>query len=155
MLEMGIQPAVASASAAAMILFTSAAASICFVVFGLLHVGYGVVFFLLGFVATVAGQYGIGKLLERHNRQSPIVLSIGLVICLSSLFVGATRVPPQRRTSGGRVGLRTGSAFFRTVPHLAEPSRTRAKSGHTLPMSPLSLFDVGQSRSTKPHRART
>jgi len=103
MLEMGIQPAVASASAAAMILFTSAAASICFVVFGLLHVGYGVVFFLLGFVATVAGQYGIGKLLERHNRQSPIVLSIGLVICLSSLFVGVNTVASLLSADAGEL----------------------------------------------------
>merc|ERR1712129_590111 len=45
MLEMGIQPSVASASAAAMILFTSATASTSFVVFGLLHTGYGAIFF--------------------------------------------------------------------------------------------------------------
>merc|ERR1719486_1430829 len=36
MLEMGVQPAVASASAAAMILFTSASASVSFGVFGMI-----------------------------------------------------------------------------------------------------------------------
>merc|ERR1719409_1944212 len=47
MLEMGVIPAVASASAAAMILYTSSAASAFFVVFGLLHVTYGALFFVL------------------------------------------------------------------------------------------------------------
>jgi len=103
MLEMGIQPSVASASAAAMILFTSAAASTSFIVFGLLHIGYGVVFFLLGFVATAIGQYAVGLLVERHNRQSPIVLSIGLVICLSSLFVGLNTVASLLGPSAGEL----------------------------------------------------
>jgi len=86
MLEMGIAPSVASASAAAMILFTSAAASTSFVVFGLLQVGYGCLFFVVGLVSTIIGQYGVGRLLEKRGRQSPIVLSIGLVICISSLM---------------------------------------------------------------------
>lgn len=87
MLEMGIMPSVASASAAAMILFTSAAASASFVVFGLLHPHYGAIFFVLGFVCTGVGQYGIGYLAKKHGRQSPIVFSIGGVICLSAVFV--------------------------------------------------------------------
>jgi len=92
MLEMGIMPSVASASAAAMILFTSAAASTSFVVFGLLHASYGALFFLLGFVCTAVGQCVVGALVEKHNRQSPIVLSIGSVIMLSSLLVGVNTV---------------------------------------------------------------
>lgn len=87
MLEMGIAPSVASASAAAMILFTSAAASTSFIVFGLLHVGYGCLFFTVGFVSTMIGQYGVARVLKKHGRQSPIVLSIGLVICISSVLV--------------------------------------------------------------------
>lgn len=87
MLEMGIIPSVASATAAAMILFTSAAATVSFVVFGLLHPSYGVLFFVLGFVSTNIGQYGVGKLAKKHGRQSPIVLSIGSVICLSAVLV--------------------------------------------------------------------
>lgn len=92
MLEMGIPPAVSSASAAAMILFTSAAASTSFVVFGLLHHSYGAVFFLLGFTSTMVGQYSVSILVERYNRQSPIVLSIGMVICLSSVLVAVNTV---------------------------------------------------------------
>merc|ERR1711972_695989 len=87
MLEMGVLPSVASASAAAMILFTSAAASTSFVVFGLLHTHYGAMFFSLGFVCTAIGQYSVGQWVKRYNRESPIVLSIGLVICLSSVMI--------------------------------------------------------------------
>merc|ERR1712187_998014 len=87
MLEMGILPSVASASAAAMILFTSAAASTSFIVFGLLHVHYGAMFFTLGFVCIALGQYSVGQWVKRYNRESPIVLSIGLVICLSSVMI--------------------------------------------------------------------
>eukprot|EP00415_Alexandrium_ostenfeldii_P003489 UN3489 len=72
MLEMGIMPAVASASAAAMILFTSAAASISYIVFGLLHPVYGALFFLLGVACTALGQYSVGQWVKRHERQSPI-----------------------------------------------------------------------------------
>eukprot|EP00415_Alexandrium_ostenfeldii_P003534 UN3534 len=96
MLEMGIMPAVASASAAAMILFTSAAASISYIVFGLLHPVYGpasgALFFLLGVTCTALGQYSVGQWVKRHERRSPIVLSIGLVILLSSVLVGVDTV---------------------------------------------------------------
>lgn len=87
MLEMGIIPSVASASAAAMILFTSAAASTSFVVFGLLHATYGAIFFCLGVVCTAFGQYTVGVWVKRSQRQSLIVLSIGAVICLSSVLI--------------------------------------------------------------------
>merc|ERR1712232_1079050 len=87
MLEMGVIPVVASASAAAMILYTSAAASTSFIVFGLLHPIYGAVFFVLGFCCTLVGQYTVSAWVKKHERQSPIVLSIGSVICLSSMLV--------------------------------------------------------------------
>lgn len=89
MLEMGILPAVASASAATMILYTAAAASTSFVVFGLLHTAYGALFFTLGLTCTAIGQATVNRWVKKHNRQSPIVLSIGTVIALSSLLVGA------------------------------------------------------------------
>merc|ERR1739845_172175 len=92
MLEMGIIPSVASASAAAMILFTSAAASASFTVFGLLHLSYGALFFLLGFACTAFGQFTVGNWVKKYNRQSPIMLSIGSVITLSSLLVALNTV---------------------------------------------------------------
>lgn len=92
MLEMGIQPSVAAASAAAMILYTSAAASASFVAFGLLEPSYGGLFFLLGLATTALGQWIVGRAMQRQNRQSLIVLSIGTVILLSSLFVAVNTV---------------------------------------------------------------
>lgn len=89
MLEMGILPSVASASAATMILYTSAAASTSFVVFGMLHTAYGALFFCLGLTCTAVGQATVNRWVKKHDRQSPIVLSIGIVIALSSLLVGA------------------------------------------------------------------
>merc|ERR1719265_1024868 len=92
MLEMGVIPAVASASAAAMILYTSSAASTSFAVFGLLHLSYGALFFVLGFFSTAIGQATLTSLLKKHKRESPIVLSIGFVIGLSSILVGINTV---------------------------------------------------------------
>merc|ERR1711957_107827 len=87
MLEMGVIPVVASASAAAMILYTSAAASASFIVFGLVHPVYGVLFFCLGFVCTTVVQVTVSRWVKKHQRQSPIVLSIGSVIVVSSVLV--------------------------------------------------------------------
>lgn len=92
MLEMGVIPPVASASAAAMILYTASAACISFAVFGLLHGTYGVMFFLLGFVSTAIGQVTLTRWLKKHKRESPIVLSIGAVIGISSVLVGINTV---------------------------------------------------------------
>ncbi|CAJ1367695.1 unnamed protein product [Effrenium voratum] len=87
MLELGVDPRVASATAAAMILFTSSAASISFEVFGLLEPNYGTVCFLLGFCCTLFGQYVIQTRMEGAKRQSPPVLSIGLVMALSTMLL--------------------------------------------------------------------
>lgn len=92
MLEMGIPPVVASASAAAMILYTSAAASLSYIVFGLLHPVYGAMFFCLGLVCTAIGQYTVGVWASGNKRQSPVVLSIGIVIVLSSVMVAVNTV---------------------------------------------------------------
>lgn len=86
MLEMGIPPVVASATAAAMILFTTSAASISFATFGMLDLQYGAVCFGLGIAATFVGQLVTNKFV-RGGRESVVVMSIGAVIILSSLFV--------------------------------------------------------------------
>lgn len=87
MLEMGVNPSVASASSAAMILFTSAAASVSFMVFGLLHQTYAEMFFILGFACTAVSQIMVTTWVQGYGRQSPVVLSIGAVILLSSALV--------------------------------------------------------------------
>jgi len=87
MLEMGVNPRVAAATAATMILFTTSAACASFQVFGLLEPGYGALFFLLGLVCTAIGQGVINAWMRSAKRQSPPVLSIGLVMALSTVLV--------------------------------------------------------------------
>mmetsp|Transcript_32050 Transcript_32050/g.75168 ORF Transcript_32050/g.75168 Transcript_32050/m.75168 type:complete len:557 (-) Transcript_32050:152-1822(-) len=103
MLEMGVIPSVASASAAAMVLFTSLAASTSFFVFGLLHMGYGCIFFLLGIGSTVCGQQLISRCTKQHDRQSPPVLSIGFVILLSAALIGCNTLIRMLGGDGSKI----------------------------------------------------
>lgn len=88
MLEMGVNPSVAAATAATMIFFTTSAACVSFVIFGLLEAEYGFFFFCMGLICTAVGQAGINVWMKRAKRQSPPVLSIGAVMALSTLLVG-------------------------------------------------------------------
>jgi len=88
MLEMGVLPAVSSATAAFMILFTAASASICFVVFGMLQMDYAVPLFIMGFVCTYAGQIVIDYVVKKYNNSGYIIFSIASVITLSTALMG-------------------------------------------------------------------
>ncbi|CAE8697720.1 unnamed protein product [Polarella glacialis] len=87
MLEMGVSPRVAAATAATMILFTSGSACVSFQVFGLLEPTYGQPYFVLGFGCTVLGQWVVNEWMQGAKRQSPPVLSIGVVMALSTFLV--------------------------------------------------------------------
>jgi len=87
MLAMGVHPAVASASSACMILFTSFTATTSFFVFGLLDRQYAPVCFAIGVVATYFGQIGLSILMKRAQRNSYIAFSIGGVVLLSALLM--------------------------------------------------------------------
>ena len=85
MLAMGVHPAVASATSACMILFTSFTATTSFAVFGLLVKDYGLLCLANGFVATLLGQTIMSLILERHQRSSYIAFCIGGVVLLSAI----------------------------------------------------------------------
>ena len=87
MLQMGVHPAVASASSATMILFTSVTATTSFVVFGLLDFQYAPICFVIGFLSTLVGQLGLAYLMKKANRNSYIAFSIGLVVLLSVILM--------------------------------------------------------------------
>lgn len=87
MLEMGVDPLTSAATAATMILFTSSAACVSFYMFGLLEESYGLTAFFVGMVCTAIGQAGMNHWMKTASRQSPPVLSIGLVITISALLV--------------------------------------------------------------------
>jgi len=84
---MNVHPAVASASSACMILFTSFTATTSFVVFGLLVPDYAVICLLVGFFATLAGQIGLGYIMKKAQRNSYIAFSIGGVVLLSAFLM--------------------------------------------------------------------
>ncbi|CAD7963277.1 unnamed protein product [Amoebophrya sp. A25] len=91
MLALGVEPKVASATAATMIFFTSSTACVCYLLFNVLYVDYSLFAFTMGFTFTMIGQGVIAKTFA--SRQAPVILSMAAVICISSIAVGvqATR----------------------------------------------------------------
>lgn len=87
MLAMGVHPAVASATSACMILFTSFTATTSFAVYGLLVPDYAIAGAILGFSATYLGQTIMSRLLAKSKRNSYIAFSIGFVVLLSALLM--------------------------------------------------------------------
>jgi uncharacterized membrane protein YfcA len=92
MLEMGVPPPVAAATAAQMILFTTSAACVSFEVFGLMEPQYGLLLFVMGLACTAVGQAGINVYMKAAKRHSPPVLSIGVVMILSTGLVAIEAV---------------------------------------------------------------
>jgi uncharacterized membrane protein YfcA len=85
MLEMGVHPAVASATCATMILFTSITATTSFIVYGELDYDYGAAFLVVGFLSTLVGQLLMQALMKKYNRNSYIAYSVALVVGASAL----------------------------------------------------------------------
>jgi uncharacterized membrane protein YfcA len=85
MLALGVHPAVASATSACMILFTSSTSTISYSIFGLLRYDYAALCLVLGFVSTLVGQTLMTILLERWQRNSYIAYIIGIVVALSAI----------------------------------------------------------------------
>jgi len=88
MLQMGVNPLVASATVAVMIMYTSVAATTMFIAFGTLTWDYAIFLFVLGLLATVVGQFGVCYLVEKYKRVSLVSLSIGAVVALSTILMG-------------------------------------------------------------------
>ena len=84
MLEMGVLPNVSSATAACMILFTSAIACMSYFLFGMLDLHVGGILFFIGLGCTAVGQVLTQIFLDR---QSVIVLSMGFVVSFSAVLL--------------------------------------------------------------------
>jgi uncharacterized membrane protein YfcA len=101
-LELGVHPAVASATTACMIMFTSSTATISYMTYGRLVYDYAFACFSLGIVATLVGQTVMSALLERYQRHSYIAYSIGIVVALSALCMAVECVITFRETLDNR-----------------------------------------------------
>lgn len=87
MLEMGVNPLVASGTVAVMIMFTSVAATTMFIAFGTLTWDYAIALAVVGLVTTIVGQFGVSYLVEKYKRVSLVSLSIGAVVALSTVLM--------------------------------------------------------------------
>jgi uncharacterized membrane protein YfcA len=87
MLAIGVHPAVASATTASMILFTSFTATTSYVVFGLLVPDYAVLCLAVGFFSTFAGQMCFEHVMKKSQRNSYVAFSIGVVVLLSAVLM--------------------------------------------------------------------
>ena len=87
MLAIGVHPAVASATSACMILFTSFTAATTFSVYGLMIPDYGIACSILGFCATYLGHTFMSRIIAKSNRNSYIAFSIGTVVLLSAILM--------------------------------------------------------------------
>lgn len=92
MLALGVHPAVASATTACMILFTSSTATVTYMAHGLLVPDYAVFCLLVGFASTVVGQTMMSVLLKRYKRHSYIAYSIGIVVAVSAVAMAIESV---------------------------------------------------------------
>ena len=84
MLELGVLPRVSAATAALMVLFTSAQ----FIIAGRLRLDYALWYGGVGALATVVGQSAASWYIRKYNRQSVIILSLALVIGVSAVAMG-------------------------------------------------------------------
>ena len=87
MLHMGVNPIVASATVAVMIMFTSISATAMFMAFGTLKWDYAWFLFFVGLTTTMVGQFGVSYLVQKYKRVSLVSLSIGAVVAISTLLM--------------------------------------------------------------------
>ena len=85
MLALGVHPAVASATSACMILFTSSTATISYMIFHLLIYDYAGGCLAVGFLATLVGQTMMSILMKKYKRNSYIAYTIGITVGLSAI----------------------------------------------------------------------
>lgn len=117
MLAMGVHPAVASASSACMILFTSFTATTSFVVFGLLDREYALICFATGFVSTYFGQIGLSILMRRAQRNSYIAFfywGSGITECPVDDYSVDAKLSGRRTSQVGR-NMREGHLISRVL----------------------------------------
>jgi len=88
MLHLGVQPKVASATSATMIMYTSATALTSFYVFGLLIMDYALPCFVIGMIVTAVGQIGTNELIKMLGRDSIIIFSVAAVVGVSAVLMG-------------------------------------------------------------------
>lgn len=92
MLEMGVVPEVAAATSALMVLYSSAAAMLKYVMFGMVAWDWAGLLFALALVVTSVSQVVILGYVRRSGRQSIIVLCVGASILLGAALMAVRAI---------------------------------------------------------------
>eukprot|EP01133_Synstelium_polycarpum_P012599 gene12599-14785_t len=90
LLQMGLSPDITAATSSFMILFTSASSAIQYILLGKLRLDYGIIFYLIGFVACFVGTQTLIWVVNRFKRRSYIIFLITFVICVSTILLCVT-----------------------------------------------------------------
>jgi uncharacterized membrane protein YfcA len=92
MLEMEVLPAIVSATATYMILFTSLSAVVQFAVLGRIIWDYAGAYCVIGLVSAIVGQSILSYIVKKYNKTSIIVFCIVAVLGCSVILLGVTGI---------------------------------------------------------------
>ena len=87
LLSMGVPPPVASATGMYMIIFSTGASTMTYIIQGMLDVDYGLTIGGFCLIGTFVGMKVLDKVMKKLNRQSPLVMLLTLVLGMSALAV--------------------------------------------------------------------
>ncbi|GLD91566.1 hypothetical protein PINS_up000099 [Pythium insidiosum] len=108
LLEMGLLPQVASATSSSMILFTSSATTIQFIVLGTLSVKHALWHGLVGLLGGVIGQFGLSYLIKKYRKSAFVIFLIAAIVGSSGIVMGLL---------GANKVARVGVGGFRSLCH--------------------------------------
>jgi len=89
LIEMGVIPQVAVATSSYMILFTSSATSVQFLILGRLPYRHAAWYFVTGVLAAIVGQYGVAEILKKYKKQAFINFLLATIIVVSCVLMTA------------------------------------------------------------------
>ncbi|GAM18396.1 hypothetical protein SAMD00019534_015710 [Acytostelium subglobosum LB1] len=92
LLSMGLSPDIVAATSSFMILFTSASSAFQYILLNKLALDYGLVYYIIGFVACFVGTQTLIWVVKKYKRRSYIIFLISSIIILSTILLVSTEV---------------------------------------------------------------
>ena len=87
LLSMGVPPKVSSSTGMYMIIFSTGASTISYLLNGMLNVGYGIWVGSFCVLGTITGMVALEKIMTKFDRQSPLVMLLAFIMGISALAV--------------------------------------------------------------------
>lgn len=87
LLEINIEPRVASATTAMTVLISSSAAALQYISLNLLLYDFAGWYFALGIIATFVGQTFIAKLMKKYERTSIVIFSVAILVLVALVMM--------------------------------------------------------------------